>query len=340
MIFSRHQTVDLSELFLMLQNTFYEGTSHEQYDASNEAFLKQLYGIMVITGICDKNPAAIYDVARMQVEQPKTATYSLIQQKFKNSQLSIFFNSSNFRPYFGDQTEKDKAINYQAFCIAFVQHLSMRIELSRKSPEACNRFIFFLNECHYLLQQEHDFSSWYFELVKSQNIIEIVEQLFFSAIGSEVEFCHSQHQGLIAAVYTLNSLSLPSGTQYALEINPNVPEIDAQNLLTLHAFYESLTRSSKTQLIEELLFLVIQSAGAIYAKHPDCHPAILKEYIALKCPSAENLHTKLNSQPNPKHSGTRASFFRGSEDSLAESAVSGQNQEKVFEIKVQGNGLL
>jgi hypothetical protein len=147
MVFSPIQTVDLSDLYLLIEDSAIQAEMIV-IDPSNRVLNKITTAAMLMTGICDKNPAALPAVVNNQASDARTATHSLLNKYLKAPLLiDEFFNHASFSPYFKD-LGPCSIIDYQAFFITFTPHLSMRTELSAKAkPELAHALITFVADC-------------------------------------------------------------------------------------------------------------------------------------------------------------------------------------------------
>jgi hypothetical protein len=268
MVFSLIQTADLSELYTALQHTLIR-CGIEVMDSSNAAVIKQVDAAMMATGLSDKNPAALPLVVVSQAKDEKTCTLSLLKKYFKDRPLLIdkFFNSGRGSSYYthsDEWSDQDK----QAFFITLVPHLSMRAELSAKdNPQLIGSFIDYIVECRAMRLQLDDegFMSWYQDSFSDpSSATTFINQLFFTAIDSELSFSRSQKEGLLFAQNWFESSRLiPEGLTEL--IDAEVPERDAINLYALYQYYSRLTLNEQNRLIQELIFALIVQAGAIYS---------------------------------------------------------------------------
>ncbi|WP_133128489.1 hypothetical protein [Legionella nagasakiensis] len=269
MVFSPERTTDLSELYVLVEDAAKRAgftVSHP----SNKELLRMIEAVMLVTGICDKNPAALATIVRMQQTDAAAATLPLLRHYLPHPLvLERFFASSSFTSY--REGEPPSTMDMQTFLMTLVPHLCMRAELSAKSkPKIVSDLIEFVAECRDLRSSapDSDFQAWYDREFERRGMDAIIEELLFAAIDGEVAFSHSQVGGLKFAHDRLESLEFLTGER-ALLIDTTVPEKDAANLLAFRTFYQSLRMSEKKLLVREILLTVIVQAGAIYSRQPE-----------------------------------------------------------------------
>jgi hypothetical protein len=290
MVFSPIQTCDLAELYFLIEATA-ERADIVTVNRSNKALTKTLEAAMLITGVCDKNPASLYSLVETQHRDALVSTLGLLTDYTKSTLLLEFFNSAAFTPYF-KYAPPCRAIDIQAFFITLAPHLSMRAELLAKGkPELVNALIEFIakSRCMYLTLAKEDFIGWYDEEFSRRFMNMVIHELFFSSLPSEVEFSRSQIAGL-HSVYkrlVLNK-TLPEREDSPL-IEHEVPERDAVNIMALSDFYKGLVSDKQQALISELVLGVIVQAGFIYSHQADLgyynviKPEIEKPTVMARC---------------------------------------------------------
>lgn len=271
MVFSKTRTMDLSELYLIVKD---EALAADHISAlPSAAFANLMETIMLVTGVCDKNPAAFLAIANLQWGDEHTATLPIVKRYSSNSTtpllLEQFFGGRDFTPYFPDSSP---ALNQQRFLIALVPHLSMRAELMRGKPEVPRKYIDFVNLCRQRKQELRDndseFKRWYNAEFAARSMEPIIQELFFDAIDGEVAFSHSQTGGLEFVSARLRGLLPESAAAGEPLLDPTIPAKDAANIAALGRFYNGLNRDEKSSLINELLLVVIMQAGNLYAELP------------------------------------------------------------------------
>ncbi len=270
MIFSPIQTVDLSDLYLLIEDAAIQAEMPILHP-SNQGLNKIATASMLMTGICDKNPVSLPTVVASQLSDAETSTLPLLS-KYHTEPLLIeqFFNTGIFRPYFKD-AGACAPIDYQAFFMTLTPHLSMRTELSAKAkPELANALISFITECREkrLQLKESEFMLWYNNEFTKRLMCMVVHELFFTAIASEIAFSHSQLEGLKLTLARLKQYKLIADADTSF-IDILVPERDALNLSAFDGFYGELDKEKKKVLIKEIILSVVLQAGAIYAQQPE-----------------------------------------------------------------------
>ncbi|MCR9191215.1 MAG: hypothetical protein NXI01_00955 [Gammaproteobacteria bacterium] len=261
----QNQMMDLSQLFLLFESTA-QKANIPLYHHTNLSFFNDLKAIMLITGICDKNPTALYDVVVLLAKEP---TLSMIAQYTGEPSVLInFFNSPDFRSYFNssDFPETSHQIDQQAFLTAFVPHLRMRSELSVKNAALSANAIKLTNliaDCDKHHASNSDpaiFMEWFSKAFDPKEMRPIFENLFFTStedqpcgLERESRFCESQVGTLMFARDELQKLGWPQA------IEPTVPRTDAHNLRAFSDFYHTLDDIQKETLIKELLLSAIHN---------------------------------------------------------------------------------
>lgn len=267
MVFSPIHTIDLSELYFLMEESALKAEMFVA-DSSNFVLNNILKATMLVTGICDKNPASFFRVVERQTNDAETATHPLLT-KYSSVPLLInrFFATASFKPYFNSQGPCS-LVDYQAFFMTIVPHLSMCTELSVKAkPGLAANLISFVSDCR---QKYHslnacDFVLWYNEAFSARHMFAVIDELFFTAISSEVSFCRSQLTGLESACVRLKQFKfIEEADTHFVDIH--VPERDARNLIAFDNFYKALNKEKKKTLLKELVLALVVQAGAIYVK--------------------------------------------------------------------------
>jgi hypothetical protein len=266
MVFSPVRTVDLSEIYL----------SFADLVVPNELkvispFLDLLEITMLITGVCDKNPAALYQVVCWQQKDANTATLTQLQNCLPTPLLiERFFKCAAFKPYFSDEAAVD-VMDAQAFFITLAPHLCMRAEICAKDkPAKVAAFISFVADCR---QQYSDvdratFSIWYNQQVLDRGMEPIIDELLFNAVEQETSFSLSQRGGLQFVCEHLKKRQLIPlcGADEMPLIDRAVARRNANNLSAFKQFYTGLKDHEKQVLIGEVILAIVLQAGALYAQ--------------------------------------------------------------------------
>lgn len=293
MVFSPVSTLDLSELFFIFERYALQANMIvSSPESPNAQFMQRIHAMTLITGICDKTPAAIYEVVRRQAEQTETNSLANLKKYYPNQMLllEVFFRHSNyFKVYYPQESARD---NQQAFLISIVPHLCMRAELSlHQEPVDAAAFVNFIRECQNQHKSDNsaDFMQYFTETFNAENIASVVNKLFFANIDNEVRFCNSQESSLMAALSTLTTcgyldeqakepavetlntnaalaIQHPDIVKNSLFIDASIPKTDAYNLDGFRDFYDTLSEGEKQQLIAELMLNIVLQAGALYVK--------------------------------------------------------------------------
>lgn len=270
MVFSPIHTIDLSELYFLMEESALKAELFVA-DSSNFVLNNILKATMLMTGICDKNPVSLPLVVERQANDAETTTHSLLT-KYLNAPLLIerFFTTASFKPYFNAQGPCS-AVDYQAFFMTLVPHLSMCTELSVKAkPGLAANLISFVSDCrqkHHSLNTR-DFALWYKGAFSARQMFAVVDELFFTAISGEVSFSRSQLTGLESACARLKQFKFIEEADVRF-VDIHAPERDAQNLIAFDSFYKALDKERKKTLLKELLLALVVQAGAIYVKQAD-----------------------------------------------------------------------
>lgn len=285
MVFSEKQTTDLLELFLRIKDMASEA---EIITSPCPELTKLVELIALITGVCDKNPAAFLAIAEFHAEVatlPGVRRYSIPSGEIRDSAgagagagrstpstvmvLEEFLASSEFRPYIEDERDRPE-LNKQRALITLVPHLSMSEELSkRKKPHFSYAYTHFIHESRVQMGKltESEFKTWFRAEFEAREIATVINELFFANITREMKFSRSQIGGLRFVSERLHHLvsTLPGfDAERAVLIDPSVPETDALNLAALKAFYDRLEPAKQHLLLQELILVVIMQAGTTY----------------------------------------------------------------------------
>ncbi len=273
MVFSRTQTTDLSQLYLMLEEAAIRAgclVAHE----SNRELIQIIRAIMLITGVCDKNPSAVGVIANMQYKDMRTSTLAVINRFYcRPLLLNQFFATEQFSAqYSSDASCIDLA--QQRFLITLVPHLCMSAELNKVSQrESVITYIEFINLCRRMRpvsSSNPEFKKRYDKLFNEQNMTNVIDALFFNTIEGEIAFSRSQVEGLR---FVSEKLLLTIGPMPMAELGPlidlTVPRQDVENLGAFKQFYDKLSISDKNLLINEMLLVVVFQPGTVYAHQPE-----------------------------------------------------------------------
>lgn len=283
-VYSPTRTMDLSELFLEFKDVAVAASLKTTYQSQElpvvlESKVGLVYcmdAIMLIVGICDKNPAAIYDLVVMQEANSFTSTLPMIKSYSPTPLLlEQFFASQAFQRSFNNGSSD--AINQQAFLMALTPHLCMRAELSGVSQrEDAHTFMKLIALCRKERLNNLDhvaFMQWFNRQCLTHEMNRVVLAFFFADIEREIAFCKSQELSLVFVANKLmsmrfspKSLAAAASGRFQPLINPQVPVRDAENLRALKQFYDSLDKPQQEALIGELLFVVVVQAGEMDAE--------------------------------------------------------------------------
>lgn len=289
MIYSSKRTMDLSELFLDFQSVaasagwFVNDVLLDKLPIlpdSKAGFVHLIDSIMLIVGVCDKNPAAIYDVVVQQEANLEIATLPLIRSYIKTPlYIERFFTHGGFSKLF-NASSSDR-INQQAFFLALIPHLCMRTELcvlaQKQDASHFIQLILLLRKLRTNTRDPDEFMCLFRSRCQKSNINRLVSTIFFEAIDNEIHFCETQTQGLVFVANKLISMRFSPKSSSGVAsghfeplINPLAPIRDAANLKALQRFYLSLDSSEQEALSCELLMAVVLQAGEIVAEF-ECH---------------------------------------------------------------------
>lgn len=283
-VYSPTRTMDLSELFIEFKDVAVAASLKVAYQSqelpvvleSKAGLVYCMDAIMLIVGICDKNPAAIYDLVAMQEANAATATLPMIKSYTQTPLLlEQFFASGAFRRSFNNGSSD--AINQQAFLMSLTPHLCMRAELSGANQRAdAHTFMKLIALCRQERLNNLDhvaFMQWFNNQCLTHEMNRVVLSFFFADIEREIAFCKSQELSLVFVANKLmsmrfspKSLAGAASGRFQPLINPQVPVEDAENLRALKQFYDRLDKSGQETLIGELLFVVVVQAGEMDAE--------------------------------------------------------------------------
>lgn len=278
----QNQTMDLSQLFLVFESAAVKAKLL-LYKTTNRVLLNNIKAIMLITGVCDKNPAAMYHVVEMLAE---SSTLQMIEQHIQASPLLLtFFHSQDFKRYFNPNlfSNTSEKIDQQAFLTALTPHIRMRGELSLQSPStsamamSLTNFIANCDKQYTSGMENTEFMAWFSREFDRNKMKEVFEALFFSSTENEVSglekearFCETQVRTLIFTRDELVRLDWPQ------EIEPTAPRTDAHNLRAFGTFYNKLTDEMQREtVIKELLLSTLHNPT----------PAPKKAYDTVAAPS-------------------------------------------------------
>ena len=284
-IYSLTRTMDLSELFLELKSVAicagWLTNDALSVDLpinpdSKAGLIHCMDAVMLLVGICDKNPTAIYDVVVQQEEDKAISTLFLMKDYFKTPlYIEQFFTQGGFSHVFNKGSTD--AINQQAFFMAVIPHLCMRAELCAVERQVnANQFMHLISlvrAARASILDNDAFMRWFNSVCRKHDMNRVMSAIFFECIDSEINFCKSQERGLVFVANKLIAMRFspksPAGAasgHFEPLINSQVPVGDANNLRALGIFYDSLNESGQEALTRELLFAVIMQAGEMYAK--------------------------------------------------------------------------
>ena len=280
MIHSTKRTMDLSELFFDIRNLaasagfpviYAPPADRSGAPESKASLIYSVDAILLLIGVCDKNPASIYDVVAAQAVDESFSTLIMMNRYFERPLLleKFFSGRAFFSPF--DQGASDN-ISQQAFLMALIPHVSMRAEYSATQSLS---FIEFIRWC----RQErinHPSTASFMQAFNDECITldmnRLLDLFFFEAIDFQINFCVSQERGLVFVANKLVSMGFSPKSMTGVAsghfqpmINPRAPVRDAGNLRALKLFYDQLDKSSQELLISELLFAIVVQAGELQA---------------------------------------------------------------------------
>ena len=261
MVFSPVRTMDLSELYFLIESAA-KRIDFELAHSSNLLIIQSIEAVMLVAGLCDKNPASVPLIAEQQEKDKQLATLNLLENYQKNKVLVAFFNKGCFKPYFNNNNTP--AIDIQTFFITLAPHVGMRTELSaHRNPELSRALIQFIAEGRVkrLTLSKEQFIEWYDEEFSKQKLVKVLHELLFLSINNEIAFNHSQLGGLTFVSSRLLQNKLINAADL---IDANVPARDAANLEALNEFNKKLDTRQQEALASELVMAVLLQVGAIY----------------------------------------------------------------------------
>jgi hypothetical protein len=221
MIYSPTATMDVSELFLRLSDLV-EHTDWLKDNALN-TLLNELNAVMMVVGVCDKNPSAFYHVVSAQVGQPHLSTVSLLRQhRFDVSVFEQFFNKADFIPPYGRDASSE--INQQTILMSLVPHLSMCCELVRNNKSChAHAFIDFISQVRQMCLVDTLLSmEWFDQQWLVREMDEHIEALFFASecqlmVGSPVASVQSLQEACDLLLMTRFGLMCADGRVFFIE---------------------------------------------------------------------------------------------------------------------------
>lgn len=278
MIYSPKRTMDLSELFFELKDVAvfagFTGLSDEtplewsDVMTTKAQLMHNLDAMVLITGVCDKNPAVFYDVVAGQEFDAGLSTMRMLSSYLPSMVLKTsFFNSQCFiRPFNAGAPER---IDQQAFFLTIIPHISMRCELNRTLES--RKLIDFVSVCRKERFNHLDhtaFMEWFVKVSQEMGLTDLMRISFFDNIEKEIHFSQSQRPALVFVANKLvsmrfsprSSAGVASGHFQPL-INPEVPIRDSENLKALHDLFRRLPRTDQDKLVMELFLSVVVQAG-------------------------------------------------------------------------------
>jgi hypothetical protein len=254
-------TIDLAHLYCLLNDAAQRADHSVRHCDSNALFIENMTKIMIITGICDKTPAAFGPVVELHAQKP-TDVLDIIKTHHKTAAapclLEEFFAAHGIL----NQFEK------QRFLMALPPHLNMSAELNKCANASA--LMNFIMDCRKKIHELHlfhpGFHPWFTGEFDRLGMVRIVSELFCAKLDAEIVFSRTQTHGLSFAAGILN----PSSTQAVSEplIDTTVAERDAIYLELLKSFVGHLSpdaQKTKT-LLEEILLVAIYQPGVIYAQ--------------------------------------------------------------------------
>lgn len=270
MIWGSTSTMDLIELFLLFNQIVCQSRT-KLNRVTNQSLGTLLSIIALITGLCDKNPAASRYLMEHESHQENPYQPPLILQQFLDTQLESYFTGGDL-----------KAINQRAWKTTWPPHFNMRLELSLSDSNLQSHAI----ELSQLLKTYQknliaDLDNTLLDIWLNKecpHLQTLIEALFFNnrqstqtnGLTGERNFSLSQLSTVHFAAETLPYLlhewdqrSIES-TQHTLMIEPNVPFVDANNLMSLEQFYNQCEPFEKKQLCRDLFAAAAQQMGVAY----------------------------------------------------------------------------
>ena len=283
MIYSSKRTMDLSELFFELKDVAisagYSGLSDEtplersDIITTKAQLLHNIDAMVLITGVCDKNPAVFYDVAVTQGFDAGLSTMRMLTSYFPSTVLKdAFFDSPSFvRPFDVGSPERT---NQQGFLIAIIPHISVRCELNHTlESQNLMDFISLCRKERFNHLDHAAFMDWFVQASQDTGLTDLMRISFFDNIEKEMQFSQSQRPGLVFVVNKLVSMRFsPKSSAGAAAghfqplINPEVPIRDSRNLKALDDLFRRLSRTDQDKLARELFLAVVVQAGEMQAE--------------------------------------------------------------------------
>lgn len=306
------QTIDLAHLYYLL-NDAADKTAHPVRPSdSNAQFIELMKKVMIITGVCDKTPAAFQPVVELHAKK-ETDVLHIIRTHHRSPEIPVLLEE--FFNHYGIDDRLEK----QRFLMALPPHLNMGAELNKCAN--ASRLISFVMTCRKKLHELHlfhaDFHPWFTGEFDRQGMVHVVSELFCAKLDAEIAFSRTQTHGLCFAAGILN----PSTVQAVSEplIDTTVAERDASYLELLKRFVRHLSPDAeKTRaLLEELLLVAIYQAGMIYGQqlgHTRRQPKLIRVVRSPQTTDVGESSTTLASTAPPTDprsimSGKRRAFF-------------------------------
>lgn len=253
MLYSPKAPKDLLELLFLFQEEkedVYVPNPVATDAMSNDVLVNTTNVISLLTGLFDKNPGACLHAVKDQLEGPFATAPAI------SAMLGSDFLLPDLKDYYPGESFE---VNQQAFLMMVVPHIAMRTEFA-KNEEMKVRLFDFVQTCRQVSQHSPgEFDARFTELFESQDMVAVLDTIFFDRIEAEQAFCTSQEPGLTFMQQKLQQLG------YSGElIKTDVPAIDAENLGILKDFYLGISEDEpdkKINLCKSLLLAVIFQAG-------------------------------------------------------------------------------
>ncbi|HBI22262.1 MAG TPA: hypothetical protein DDY37_06740 [Legionella sp.] len=277
---SATRTMDLSELYFDVRDlaasagypvVYTLPADRSVVPETKAGFIYSIDTILLLTGVCDKNPASIYDVVVAQAADPMTSTLSIMSRYFQRPLLMVQFFESNdfFSPF--EHGASDLA-SQQAFLMALIAHVCQRAELSGSSSHPFIAFVQLCRKERLMHESPAAFMQAFHAQCTALDMARILGLFFFSAIDAEMNVCLSQERGLVFVVNKLISMGFSPKSMAGIAsghfqplITPRAPVRDAANLRAIQLFYAQLDPPSKEWFISELVFAIVVQAGELLA---------------------------------------------------------------------------
>ena len=327
MIYSATRTMDLSELYFDVRDlattagypVVHALLSERSSGApeSKAGLIHSMDAILLLAGVCDKNPASIYDVVVRQSGDEAISTLSMMNRYFQRPLLlEQFFESKAFFSPF-DHGALPLA-SQQAFLMALIPHVSMRAELSGPCSHAFIDFILLCRRERLRLESHAAFIDAFHAQCITLDMNRTVGLFFFEAIESQINFCISQERGLVFVANKLMSMGFSPKSMTGIAsghfqpmITPRAPVRDAENLRALKIFYDQLDQDSQAMMISELLFAIVVQAGELQAGRLGLYA---KKQLTLQVAVSDAMPMQTNTvrkkiEPPPLRRGGRQSNF-------------------------------